>query len=110
MINGMVQPPVSRLTVASVDKHCGANTYQASKESAVARLHFCAINGARACAVSFPVAQSAYTVPSALTSDEADVLQLVRPLRRPWRGYDVTDDKYVADDSICERHGLRHQR
>jgi len=46
----------------------------------------------------------------ALTRDEVDVLQLVRPLRRRWRGYDMTDDKYFVDSSICERQGLCHQR
>ena len=51
MTIGMVQPPVSRLTAASVARHCGANTYQASKDSAVARLQLCVISDARACAV-----------------------------------------------------------
>ena len=34
------QLPVSRRITASVEAHCGANTNQASSDSAVARLHF----------------------------------------------------------------------
>src|SRR6476646_9970757 len=59
--------PVSRLTTDSVDRHCGANTYQASSESAVASDHDCAISGASEPATSLPP-DSAYTVPSAPTA------------------------------------------
>ena len=37
MMAGIFQPPVSRLTAAMVDKHCGAKTNQANSESAVAK-------------------------------------------------------------------------
>ena len=37
--------PVSRLTTDSVDRHCGANTYHASSEYAVASDQPCAITG-----------------------------------------------------------------
>src|ERR1700690_3616497 len=65
---GYRQEFVSRLTVASVDRHCGANTYHASSDSAVGRLQECAISGVRALLTSLPVADSAYTVPSAPTA------------------------------------------
>jgi hypothetical protein len=55
----MVQPPVSRFTVAKVDRHCGANTYQASSDSAVGSDQLLAIRGDSACAVSAAVAESA---------------------------------------------------
>ena len=45
MISGYRQELVSRLTTTSVDRHCGANTYHASSDSAVARLQVCAIIG-----------------------------------------------------------------
>ena len=52
MITGIFQPPVSRLTAAMVDKHCGANTNQANNESAVARDQPEEIKGIRASAAS----------------------------------------------------------
>src|SRR4051812_15634610 len=48
--------------------HCGANTYQASSDNAVASDQLCAMMGDNAPAVSLPVADRAYTVPSALTA------------------------------------------
>src|SRR3984957_14718112 len=68
MMIGYRQELVSRLTVARVDKHCGANTYHASSESAVGRLHDWEINGVNAPLTSSPAADSAYTVPSAPTA------------------------------------------
>src|SRR3990167_5250728 len=68
MISGAFQPPVSRLTVAMVDRHCGAITYQANNDSAVARLHWLAIIGVSNCAAASSVADNAYTVSSALTA------------------------------------------
>src|ERR1700730_236749 len=62
------QELVSRFTVANVDKHCGANTYHASRDSAVGRLHDCAINGVSAPLTSLPAADKAYTVPRAPTA------------------------------------------
>ena len=47
---GIFQPPVSRLTAAIVDKHCGANTNQANNESAVASDQPVEINGINASA------------------------------------------------------------
>jgi hypothetical protein len=46
------------LTVASVERHCGANTYQASSESAVGIDHEDLISGVSALATSSPVAAS----------------------------------------------------
>src|ERR1700712_3615031 len=68
MIQTYFQLAVSRLTAASVEMHCGANTYQTSSDSAVANDHVCAINGCSWPATSSPVADSAYTVPSAPTA------------------------------------------
>src|ERR1700674_2728380 len=68
MMIGYRQELVSRLTVARVDKHWGANTYHASSESAVGKLHDWAINGVSAPLTSWPVADRAYTVPSAPTA------------------------------------------
>src|SRR5260221_7488237 len=59
---------VSRFTIDSVEMHCGANTYQASREKAVASDQLCAIIGVSCAATSSPVADSAYTVPSAPTA------------------------------------------
>src|SRR6202023_1032639 len=61
------QELVSRLTTASVDRHCGANTYQASSDRPVATLQPCAMTGLSAPATSL-VPDMAYTVPSALTA------------------------------------------
>jgi hypothetical protein len=61
---GMPQPPVSRRTAASVDRHCGAKTNQASSDSAVARLQVLRDQRRQRRAASSPVADSAYTVPS----------------------------------------------
>jgi hypothetical protein len=47
------------LTVANVERHCGANTYQARSESAVGKLHDCVISGVKALLMSLPVADSA---------------------------------------------------
>ena len=109
MIIGIVEPPVSRATGAGADKHCGANIYQASsKDSAIAGSSpWRSVERPR---YIIPVAESAYTVRSALTGDEADVFQLVRTLRRRGGGYDMTGDRYVADHGVRERHGLGHQR
>src|SRR5260370_35974706 len=65
---GERQELVSRLTVARVDRHWGANTYHASRESAVGKLHEWAIKGVSAPLNSCPVADRAYTVPSAPTA------------------------------------------
>ena len=51
-----------------VEMHCGANTNHTSSDSAVASDQFCAISGASWLATSSPVADSAYTVPSAPTA------------------------------------------
>src|SRR5881392_200254 len=48
--------------------HCGANTYQASSEYAVASDQPCAITGESCAATSSPAADIAYTVPSAPTA------------------------------------------
>ncbi len=48
---------VSRRITASVDRHCGANTYQASSDSAVASGHCAAIRGC-----NWPAAWSAPAV------------------------------------------------
>ena len=49
--------------------HCGANTYHTSSDSAVANDQLPAISGSSAPATaSSPSAESAYTVPSALTA------------------------------------------
>src|ERR1700722_4554905 len=68
MMIGYRQELVSRLTVARVDKHCGANTYHASSDRAVGKLQDWEINGVNAPLTSFPVADRAYTVPSAPTA------------------------------------------
>src|SRR6476661_4520157 len=68
MIQTYFQELVSRLTAASVEMHCGANTYQTSSDSAVASDQLCAISGCNWPATSSPVADSAYTVPSAPTA------------------------------------------
>src|SRR5512139_1413003 len=68
MISGYRQEFVSRFTTTSVERHCGANTYHASSDRAVARLHVWAIIGARVVATSSPVDDSEYTVPSAPTA------------------------------------------
>src|ERR1700679_1157644 len=68
MMIGYRQEFVSRLTVARVDRHCGANTYHASSDSAVGRLHDWAINGVNAPLTSLPVADRAYTGPTAPTA------------------------------------------
>src|ERR1700690_649467 len=65
---GYRQELVSRRTVASVDRHWGANTYQASKDNAVGMLQECAIRGVSALLTFSPVADKAYTVPSAPTA------------------------------------------
>src|SRR5690606_20319299 len=62
------QELVSRLITASVDRHCGANTYQASSDSAVASDHWLAMIGPGAVAMLSPLPDSAYTVPSADTA------------------------------------------
>ena len=66
VINGIFQPPVSRLIAAIVDKHCGANTNHAKSEYAVASDHCCAMMDDSAAPASSPAIE--YTVPSALTS------------------------------------------
>src|ERR1700723_139164 len=68
MMIGYRQEFVSRLTVASVERHCGANTYHASSDSAVGKLQDCVISGVKALLTSLPVADSAYTVPRAPTA------------------------------------------
>src|SRR3954466_5157228 len=68
MISGYRHEFVSRFTTASVDRHCGAKTYQASNEQAVARLQVLAITGWSWPATSSPAADIAYTVPSAPTA------------------------------------------
>src|SRR5215217_3437743 len=60
--------PVSRRTTDRVDRHCGANTYQASSDSAVAMLQEWEMSGASEPATSSPEDDSAYTVPSAPTA------------------------------------------
>ena len=65
---GIFQPPVSRLTAAIVDKHCGANTNQANKESAVAKDQLAEISGTRASAASALEVDKAYTVANELTT------------------------------------------
>src|SRR5439155_23403881 len=59
---------VSRRTTASVDRHCGANTYHASSEYAVASGQPLAMIGASASATESPAADIEYTVPSAPTA------------------------------------------
>src|SRR5690606_25974392 len=56
----------SRLTVASVARHWGAKTNQASRANAVARLHDAEISGISATASSPAAVDNAYTVPSEL--------------------------------------------
>src|SRR5678815_941055 len=68
MISGERQDLVSRFTTASVDRHCGANTYQASRLAPVARLQVLEITGSSAALRSSPAADIAYTVPSAATA------------------------------------------
>src|SRR5580692_1369132 len=68
MMMGYRQEFVSRLTVARVDRHCGANTYHASSDRAVGKLHDWAISGVSAPLTSLPVADRAYTVPKAPTA------------------------------------------
>src|SRR6187402_2440477 len=68
MISGYRHELVSRFTTASVERHCGANTYHASNEQAVARLQLLAITGSSCPATSSPAADIAYTVPSAATA------------------------------------------
>ena len=65
---GIFQPPVSRFTVAMVDKHWGANTNHANNDSAVAKLHCCAMMGIKALALSLADADKAYTVAKELTA------------------------------------------
>ena len=52
MMMGIFQPPVSRLTAAIVERHWGAKTNQANKESAVANDQPEVINGINASAAS----------------------------------------------------------
>lgn len=59
MMMGIFHPPVSRLTVAMVERHWGANTNQANKDNAVAKLHVEEIKGTRALAASAPVLDKA---------------------------------------------------
>src|SRR5690348_11532728 len=68
MISGYFQELVSRLTTARVERHCGANTYQASRLAPVARLQLLAMTGSSAALRSSPAADIAYTVPSAATA------------------------------------------
>src|ERR1700738_895722 len=68
MASAGFQELVSRLTIDSVEMHCGANTYHASKENAVGRAQVAAIIGVSVVASWSPVADSAYTVPSAPTA------------------------------------------
>src|ERR1700685_3541139 len=67
MYKGYRQELVSRFTTASVDRHCGANTYHASSDRPVAMLQLCAMTGVREPATSCDP-DMAYTVPSALTA------------------------------------------
>src|SRR5688500_10270569 len=68
MISGYRQELVSRLTTASVDRHCGAKMYQASRLQPVARVQVLAIRGSSCADRSSPDADMAYTVPSAPTA------------------------------------------
>ena len=56
------------MTVASVERHCGANTNQASSDSAVLSFQLAAIIGESAAPMWSADADSAYTVPSAPTA------------------------------------------
>src|SRR5471030_2885054 len=59
---------VSRRTTLRVDMHCGANTYHASSDKAVGKVHELAMMGVSDYASSSPLCDSAYTVPSAPTA------------------------------------------
>src|SRR5271155_1864301 len=66
MMSGYRHELVSRLTVTSVERHCGANAYHASSDSAVARLQLPASTGRSAAPTPCPLIE--YTVPSAPTT------------------------------------------
>src|SRR3954466_804786 len=68
MMIGYFHEFVSRFTTASVERHCGANTYHTSNEQAVARLQLLAMTGSSWPATSSPAADIEYTVPSAATA------------------------------------------
>ena len=68
MIAGIFQPPVSRLTAAIVERHCGAKTNHANKESAVANDQLVEISGIKASAASALELDKAYTVAKELTT------------------------------------------
>src|SRR5476651_2509308 len=68
MMTGWRQPPVSRRVTDSVATHCGANTYQASRAHAVASDQVCEMSGDNCSATASPLADRAYTVPSAPTA------------------------------------------